>query len=106
MKLIFLFVMILQFVGISLSDDCNAPTWTIKDFSVKFGREVSSGAQTKFSITSSMTGKTDAVSCSLRANSRCEIRVAASGINILFQAFLDSALFTINQTQICEGKST
>ena len=101
-----LLFVLLNIVSIVLAASCDAPTWTIKDFHVKFGPEVRSGGPLSFNITSSMTNKTDAANCSLRANSRCDILIPASGYSIMFQSWVELVIFSVNQTQICDGKAT
>jgi len=99
-------VAFLQVLTVVLAAGCDAPTWTIKDFHVTFGAEVRSGGPLSFNITSSMTNQTDRATCSLRANSRCDIQIAASGLNIMFQSWVEQVIFGVNQTQICDGKPT
>lgn len=101
-----LLLTVAQLLSVALAAGCDAPTWTIRDFHVGFGPEVRSGGPLTFNITSSMTNQTDRASCSLRANSRCDIQIAASGYSIMFQSWVELVIFGVNQTQICDGKPT
>ena len=102
-----LLVALLQLFAVAVSAaSCDEPSWTIKDFKVNFGPEVRSESPLRFAITSSMTNQTTEATCSLRANSRCDILIPASGYHIGFQSWVGLMQFGVNQSQVCDGMAT
>lgn len=86
---------------------CDAPTWTISDMKVTYGAEVSAGGKASWTFSSSLSDGSDAVSCSLRANSRCEVVGTPNdkGVHIYLQISIDTIYWTINQTLSCGSSS-
>jgi hypothetical protein len=99
-----IFLQLVRFVPF-VSGACPAaiPSWTISKLSVTFGEEVSIGGTMSFDLTNSVTNTTDALKCSLRANSRCEIAGTPTdkNIHIYIQTMVGTMYVTINQT--CTG---
>ncbi len=79
------------------------PIWTVTNVSVSIGLEVRTGGSIAFKINSSATNKTESLSGSLRANSRCEIAGTPSdkAMNIKLQTLSGALYVTINETLHC-----
>ena len=80
--------------------DADLPTWTVTNLKVTYGAEVQTGGRASWTFTNSVTNKSDALSCSLRANSHCDIVGTPSDKNthIYLQISMDTALWLVNQT--------
>lgn len=85
--------------------DTDLPTWTIANLSVAYGAEVSTGGRASWTFSDSTTGKSDKLTCSLRANSRCEVVGTPSnpGVHIYLQISIDTTFWTVNSTWACES---
>ncbi|KAH8900692.1 hypothetical protein GQ53DRAFT_130277 [Thozetella sp. PMI_491] len=106
------FVWALALLGLVSSsfdaDTCTNQTWTIKDFKAKYGAEVREGGSASFTLLDNVTGKSAALTCSLRANSRCEVAGTTNdkNVHIFIQTTIDTLLVTVNDTLTCDGKSS
>ncbi|KAH8899880.1 hypothetical protein GQ53DRAFT_801457 [Thozetella sp. PMI_491] len=85
------------------------PSWSIKDFKVEFGACQGQNlptARAYFTVSGTLSGgRSDGLSCSMRANSHCQIDGTPSDTNchIYIQTYLDEYIVTINETMSCEG---
>jgi hypothetical protein len=97
-------------VGLSTQDvSCNnLPTWSIKDFKVVFGagqNQQLPTANASFTISGGLGTGSDSLTCTLRANSHCQIDGIPSDKNchIYIQTYLDQYIVNINETVGCDG---
>ena len=83
----------------------NFPSWTIKGFKATYSNNVTPPGAASFSITSG--NSTEALTCELRANSRCAFygTPANKGLTIEMQTILDTLYVTLNQTFACTEAS-
>jgi len=84
-------------------EPCPLPTWNITNFRVTYGLEVRSQAPVTFNITNNVTGESSALSCSLRANSICEVRGTPSdqSLHITIQTSINMLFVTIEDNVSC-----
>jgi hypothetical protein len=90
--------------GMAARAACDLPAWTISNLTATFGAEVQTGGRCTWAFTDKLTNKTDTLTCSLRANSRCEVVGTPSNpsAHIYLQIAIDMAYWTVNQTWSCE----
>ncbi len=103
-----------HFVGTAISApvaSCDTlPSWSIKDFKVVFGAgegQTLPTAKASFTISGGLGGgKSDTLTCTMRANSHCQIDGIPSDKNchIYIQTYLDEYIVTFNETLTCDGK--
>ena len=81
------------------------PSWTIKNLSIKSRDEVGSAGKAVFSFTDNLTGKTDALTCTLVANYRCQFDGTPSdpSITINIQANMEVLFVSVSQKVTCDG---
>ncbi len=79
------------------------PSWSVSDFKVVFGAGQGQGlptAKTTFTLSGGVSGKSETVTCTMRADSHCQIDGIPSDKNchIYIQTYLDTYLFSVNET--------
>jgi hypothetical protein len=84
-------------------DDCAFPSWNVTNLKVTYGAEVSTGGKVSFTFSNLLTKSSEALTCALRANSRCEVVGTPSdkGVHIYLQVSIDTAYWTVNETWSC-----
>ncbi len=99
---------LLSLPGASANGCDTLPSWTIKDLTLKSHDAVGSGGTASLTIANSATGKSEAVTCALIANYRCEIDGTPSdkSLTITLQSNIDVVFVWINEKFTCGGKTT
>ncbi len=90
------------------TDACTEAAWTIKDMNIKYGLEVRQGGSTTFTLVNNLTGKSEALSCALRANSRCKFDGISSdgGLTLDVQIETGVLYLTLTDRLSCGGTTT
>ena len=83
--------------------------WSVQDFKVVFGAgqgQTLPTAKTTFTLSGGVTGKSETVTCTMRANSHCQIDGIPGDKNchIYIQTYLDTYLISVNETISCDEK--
>jgi len=108
----FLVVLVLGLASLALSSnaaDCGKlPSWTIKDLKINSRDEVGSAGKAVFSFTDNQTGKSDALSCTLVANYRCQFDGTPSdpAVTINIQAMMEVMYISVTKKLTCDGAAT
>ncbi len=111
----FLTLLLTHLAGVGVSAPTVAcdklPAWSVKDFKVVFGAGQGQSlptAKTTFTLTGGVAGKSDTISCTMRANSHCQIDGIPSDKNchIYIQTYLDTYLISFNETISCDGQTS
>lgn len=99
--------------GVALSvraaDNCTEfPTWTIKDFETSTSDSVGNTGKASFTLINSLTKTSEALTCVLIANYRCEIAGTPSDKNLSIIIAIRSAALTVSldQTLDCPDKTS
>jgi len=101
-----LFLLVAGLTGLAFAVDCSkTPSWTVKDFKLNSRDEVGSAGKASFSFTDNLSGKTDALSCTLVANYRCQFDGTPSDPNVTIniQAMMEVLYFSVSQKLACDG---
>ena len=88
-------------VTVDAACDSGLPTWTVKNLTVGYGAEVATGGKASWTFINDKSGASENVTCSLRANSRCE--VDSLGTHILLQISIDTVYWTVNLPWTCDS---
>lgn len=90
-------------------DDCTSfPTWTMKDFKCSTSDSVGNTGRASFTLSNSLTGASDDLSCQLVANYRCSFAGTPSDKTVTVEIDVRSGALdvSIDQTVTCAGKTS
>lgn len=92
------------------ADDCSklpVPSWTISNLKIQSRDTVGNTGTAAFTLTYGLTGKSDALNCSLVANYRCEIDGPPGNKNLKvnLQVQNDVAYFSLSEQLSCDNSS-
>lgn len=85
------------------------PNWTIAKFKSESTDTVGAGGSASLSLTNSLTGKTDEVTCKLQVNYRCIVVGTASDKNLTVNIAIRAGFVTLvldQEVHDCPGRTT
>ena len=84
--------------------NCTLPTWTFGNFTALSNENIQIGGRADFTLSNSLTNKTDKITCPLRANYRCNINGIPSdkSVKIDIQVNLNVATLVIDHKVYCK----
>ncbi|KAH8893199.1 hypothetical protein GQ53DRAFT_763540 [Thozetella sp. PMI_491] len=86
---------------------CQTPIWTVKDLKIAYSSDTYTPGNATFSITSSLTNKTETLRCEVPFNYFGHISGTPENINlsISLQFNIDTATISLNQTWACGNET-